>query len=136
MCTTGVAALWRPKHNMRAVLIVVTATDACADPEFIFPLTITVRSDEPDDAAGGGDGNTTGDVDGQDGYLTSVDIFDRLDWDANQQAYIGMIELRAERAGSSDGRKYTIGVVAFDSHGNPAFTSCCVVVPHDRRGRG
>ena len=110
---------------------VVTATDACDDPEFIFPLTITVRSDEPDDA-GSGDGMTTGDVDGQDGYTAPVDILGRLSWDGELGAYVGTIQLRAERAGSGDGRNYTIDVMAFDSQGNFTTTSCCVVVPHDK----
>jgi hypothetical protein len=41
--------------------------------------------------------------------------------------------LRAEREGNGVGRKYTIDVSALDSSGNQATTSCCVIVPHDKR---
>lgn len=136
MCTTDIASLWPPNHKMREIAIRVVATDACQDPDFIFPLAITVRSDEPDNATGNGDGNTTGDVNGQDGFAAPADILSNMTWDPVAQEYVGTIELRAERAGGGDGRKYTIDVTALDSQGNAAITSCCVVVPHDRRGGG
>jgi hypothetical protein len=134
MCTTSAAALWPPRHEMIEVQVIVTATDDCEYPDFVFPLVITCRSDEPDDAGGVGDGNTTGDVDGQDGFTAPVDIFGSMEWDSVNHRYTGTISLRAERDGTGDGRKYTIDVMALDSHGNAAITSCCVVVPHDRRG--
>jgi hypothetical protein len=52
---------------------------------------------------------------------------------ASQGAWIGTIKLRAERAGSGDGRAYTIDAMAFDSQNNVSLCSCVVVVPHDRR---
>ena len=134
LCTTSVASLWPPKHKMVEVSIIVAPTDACAEPEFIFPLFIFVSSDEPDNANGVGDGNTTGDVNGQDGFSAPVDILGQMTWDATALVYTGTILLRAERDGTQDGRKYTIDVTALDSQNNPAITSCCVVVPHDRRG--
>jgi hypothetical protein len=136
MCTTSVAALWPPKHNMRSVSLIVAATDACQDPDFIFPITVTVRSDESDNATGNGDGNTTGDVNSQDGFSAAVNVTGELTWNPVAEQYEGTIQLRAERAGSGDGRCYTIDVIALDSQGNAANTSCCVVVPHDRRGGG
>ncbi len=135
ICTTDVAVLWPPKHDMCEVTVKLSATDACQDPDFVFPLlSATVSSDELDDAIGDGDGETTGDVDGWDGHTVPASIYDRLSWDADEQAYIGTIELRAERAGDGDGRKYTIEFIVEDSSHNLATATCCVIVPHDRRG--
>jgi len=39
--------------------------------------------------------------------------------------------LRAERAGTGDGRVYTITYRAIDAAGNSAEASCVVTVPHD-----
>lgn len=136
VCVAQPSSLWPPNHRMKDIEITVSATDACDDPEFIFALQITVRSDEPDDAAGDGDGNTTGDVNGQDGYAAPVDVLSDMEWDEDLKAYVGTIQLRAERAGTGDGRMYTIDVVAIDSHLNEALTSCCVVVPHSRKHGG
>lgn len=134
MVTTDKALLWPPKHAMVPVEIVIVATDACADPDEILPITVTVRSDERDDAPGGGDGNTHGDVNGQDGYVAPVDVTGEFHYDEGTGLWTGTVRLRAERAGSGHGRKYTIDVQAMDSNGNASTTSCCVVVPHDRRG--
>jgi hypothetical protein len=135
LCTTDVAALWPPKHSMHAVQLVVIATDACADPEDVLPITVTVSSNEPDDATGGGDGHTTGDVNGMDGYGAPVDVTSSFSFNASLQRWDGTVLLRAERAGAGSGRKYTIDVSALDSSGNAATTSCCVIVPHDQRVR-
>ncbi len=132
-CTTSVAALWPPDHKMRDVQVVVRATDACIDPGAVLPLVVTVRSDEPDDAPGGGDGSTTGDVDGSDGYASPRNVTSKLTYQPSLGAWVGTVKLRAERAGSGDGRAYTFDVAAVDSAGNLAVTSCVVVVPHDRR---
>ena len=136
MCTTDVVALWPPKHNMKTVTLIVVATDECADPDFIFPLTVYVTSDEQDNANGVGDGNTTGDVNGQDGFSGPVDVTSMFTWNVDLTRWEGTIELRAERDGTMDGRKYTINVTALDSLGNIGDTSCCIVVPHDRRRGG
>ena len=132
-CTTDVAALWPPKHAMRSVTLVVTSTDACTNPSMILPITVQVSSSEPDDASGGGDGHTSGDVHGQDGYTAPVDVTSSFTYDALAGQWVGTVLLRAERQGSGNGRKYTIDVSAVDSAGNPATTSCCVIVPHDQR---
>jgi hypothetical protein len=136
MVTTDAGSLWPPNHGMRAVRIVVTATDPGIDPEGIIPLLVTVRSDEPDDAPGGGDGATIGDVDGQGAYSAAADItglfvFNPLLGEGG--AWEATIYLRAERAGSGDGRAYTIDATAFDNQSNFAETSCVVVVPHDKK---
>jgi hypothetical protein len=136
MCTTNIAKLWPPNHTMRPVQVIVTATDVCAAPEDILPIIVTVSSDEPDNAPGGGDGNTTGDVNGSDGYAAPVVVTGMLTYSATLEAHVGTIMLRAERAGSGDGRKYTIDVAAFDDDNNMNTASCVVVVPHDKRPGG
>lgn len=136
MVTTNIASLWPPNHTMRAVRVVVTATDATFNPGDIIPLVITVRSDEADDAPGSGDGNTVGDVNGSDGYGSTVNITPLFTFNpalGENGAWEAMINLRAERAAAGDGRAYTIDVTAIDSSLNFANTSCVVVVPHDRR---
>ncbi len=132
-CTTDIAALWPPKHAMVPVNLVVTAIDACSDPEEILPISVRVSSSEPDDANGSGDGNTKGDVHGQDAYAAPVVITSGFTYDAVNARWSGTVLLRAERNGTGPGRKYTLDVTASDSQGNAASTSCCVVVPHDRR---
>lgn len=136
MCTSDLAMLWPPNHDMRTVRLYIAGTDAVSDPRDFVLQSVTLRSDEPDDAAGNGDGATTGDVDGADGYAAPVNITARFTFDASigeRGAWVATVQLRAERAGSGDGRCYTIDVAARDSSGNPATTSCCIVVPHDRR---
>ena len=137
MVTTDVAALWPPKHDMRAVTCVITTSDVCENPDpTIIPLIVTVRSDEPDNATGVGDGNTAGDVNGQDGHASPVDVTSLFSFDAGvgaNGAWVATLQLRAERDGTADGRAYVVDVLAFDSFGNMVTTSCVIVVPHDRR---
>lgn len=134
LCTTDRVLLWPPQHAMVPVHVSVVASDACSDASEILPIVVRVSSNEPDDAPGGGDGHTLGDVNGHDGYAAPVDVTDELDYDPLTGTWTGTILLRAERAGSGNGRKYTIDVQAIDSSGNSSVTSCCVIVPHDRRG--
>ena len=134
MVTTDCAALWPPKHDMREVTIIIFATDTCEDPENVIPLIVTVSSNEPDNANGNGDGNTIGDVGGQDGHAGYVDVTSSFAYDVDLGAWIGTIQLRAERDGDGNGRAYTIDVSAWDTYNNIATTSCVVVVPHDKRG--
>jgi hypothetical protein len=82
VCTTDLAALWPPKHALQSVKLVVTATDACSNPGTILPITVRVSSSEPDDAPGGGDGATTGDVHGLDGYAHPVDVTSSFSYSA------------------------------------------------------
>lgn len=134
MITTDCAALWPPKHNMREVTLIIFATDVCENPENVIPLLVTVSSNEPDNISGNGDGNTIGDVGGQDGHAGYVDVTSSFTYDYDLGAWVGTIQLRAERDGAGDGRAYTIDVSAWDSANNIATTSCVVVVPHDKRG--
>lgn len=96
--------LWPPNHKMETIILDYTVTDNCGTPA----LVVEVTSNEPVD--GDGDGATT------------------PDWiviDANT------VELRAERAGSGDGRVYTISVSASDSGGGATVETIQVTVPPD-----
>jgi len=133
-CSTDLAVLWPPDHKMKTVEIRIKATDQCTDPNAIVIQSVTVRSDEPDDAAGCGDGQTTGDVHGADAFSNPLDITTLVTFDAIALEYRVTIQLRAERDRSVDGRKYTIDVVAVDGAENTGTTSCFVVVPQSRSG--
>jgi hypothetical protein len=107
---TPAAALRPPNHAMRAVHVGVTAIDVC-DPTPRLVLQSIVSS-EPDDAPGGGDGNTAGDI-RQASYGTAdVDVL-----------------LRAERQGGGPGRVYTLDYTATDASGNAAEGTTSVIVP-------
>ena len=93
------------------------APDAC-DPSPQVALASVVSS-EPDDAPGGGDGNTTNDIQGT---VLGTPDFDVL--------------LRAERAGNGPGRTYTIRYPAGDASGNIGVGQDVVIVPHDQGGVG
>jgi hypothetical protein len=64
--------------------------------------------------------------------ITAIYAFDP-DADENG-AWVATIQLRSERQGGGDGRCYMIDITATDSAGNPATSSCCLVVPHDQGG--
>jgi hypothetical protein len=78
-------------------VVEVTVTDIC-DPMPTFVLT-SITSDEPDN--GLGDGDTADDIQGD--ALGTADV---------------EFQLRSERAGGQDGRKYTIIYTAMDMSGN------------------
>jgi hypothetical protein len=73
-CTTDLAALGPPNHQMVEVGVFIEATDACTDPADLVLLEVIATSDEPDDAEGNGDGDSAGDTDGQDGFTAPVDV--------------------------------------------------------------
>jgi hypothetical protein len=100
--------LWPPNH--RLVSVAGEATDLCG------PFSVELESaasSEPDDAPGGGDGATLGDIAIGAG---------------------GSLELRAERDGRGDGRVYTVAFQATDASGNSTTQTFEVVVPHDLGG--
>jgi predicted extracellular nuclease len=100
-------SLFPPNHKYADVQATVTATDDFdSSPELTL---VSVTSDEPDDARGNGDGNTTEDI-----VIVDDDTF----------------RLRAERAGNGDGRVYTITYEAQDACGNTTTESATVSVPH------
>jgi hypothetical protein len=132
-CTTDLAALWPPNHGMVWVAVFVEATDDCTNPENLVLLSATVSTNEPDDAMGLGDGETTGDTNGSDGFTSPVDITSALSFNSTTRRYEGWIRLRAERDGNGRGRAYTIRAEVLDPKFNMGQSSCAVVVPHDRR---
>lgn len=126
-CSVSETTLWPPRHDMRSVRVVVVQSGACgtqAAPQLL------VSSDEPDDAHGGGDGHTTGDVNGSDGYASPVAI--PLTYSADDGGWITTVQLRAERSGQGDGRTYSIR--ATTPHHGRATTSATreIRVPHSR----
>jgi penicillin G amidase len=113
--TTVPASLWPPNHKMANVDVTVTAVDAC-DPHPSIVL-VSATSSEPDDAPGGGDGNTTGDIQGA--TLGTADF---------------QLLLRAEREADGPGRTYTLTYQATDASGNAGTSSGLVLVPHGVAG--
>jgi hypothetical protein len=99
--------LWPPNHKLAAVVATVVATDNCPG----VGVTLTgVSSDEPEN--GLADGNTAPDVAGAD--LGTVDL---------------EVLLRRERAGTGDGRTYTLTYTAEDGSENETSDSATVTVP-------
>jgi WD40 repeat protein len=106
--------LWPPNHRMVDVTVAIDAQDNCGTPAVQL---IEATSSEPDDAPSGGDGHTTGDI---------------------EAAEIGTpdtsIALRAERAGSGDGRVYTLVYEAVDTAGHSTQATTRILVPHSQNG--
>jgi hypothetical protein len=127
-CTATPGKLWPPDHRMVDVAIFLKATDQCTSPQDLL-VFCEVTSNEPDD--GTGDGEFTGDVNGDDGYSQPVPVM--LAYDADVDCFMGTVALRAERDGSESGRTYTIICDVWDFvDGNFTTADCVVVVPHDK----
>ena len=111
--------LWPPNHRMVAIHATVTLSGGCpaACPAPPAVILASVSSDEPDDANGGGDGNTPNDI--QDAAVGSAD-FD--------------LQLRAERDANGAGRHYEVGYVATDCFGSTAAASATILVPRNENG--
>ena len=99
------AVLWPPNHKMVNVTVDYTVSDNCGTPS----CSLAVVSSEPDN--GGGDGNTTGDIQVVDAHH---------------------LRLRAERSGQGPGRTYAITATCSDSGGGSSSTQTAVLVPHNR----
>jgi VCBS repeat protein/thrombospondin type 3 repeat protein/HYR domain-containing protein len=106
------SVLWPPNHEMVPVGVTWEARDAC-DPSPRVEL-VSIVSSEPDDAAGKDDGETLGDI--QDAAAGTSDT---------------EVLLRAERAGKSSGRTYTLTYRAVDAAGHVTPAVGVVMVPHD-----
>ena len=102
--------LWPPDHKLVEITATVVATDNCPGVTFVLD---SVTSDEPDNDIA--DGNTIDDIQGE--AIGTPDL-----------AFL----LRAERAGTMDGRTYTATYEAEDGSGNTASDSDTVEVPHDQ----
>ena len=103
------SVLWPPNHKYVSVNASIDTSDS-GDPSPSVDL-VSVTSNEPDNAPGGGDGNTTNDV-----VIVDQDTF----------------RLRAERNGNGTGRIYTITYRATDACGNTTVRSDTVTVPVHR----
>jgi len=99
--------LWPPNHGMMPVIVNVTASDICSTTTAC--KIVSVNSNEP--VNGLGDGDTA------------------PDWEINGNLEV---TLRAERAGTGNGRIYTITVQCTDASGNSATKDVVVTVPQSR----
>lgn len=112
--TIAQSLLWPPNHRMVDIEVLVSATDLCSTPALLLD---SVVSDEPDNAVGMGDGDTVDDIQGAD--VGSADF---------------QFQLRAERAGTGDGRSYAASYRAVDGSGNVAMATALSLVPHNVNG--
>ena len=96
--------LWPPNHSMRDVMVNYTATDNCPG----LNCVLSVTSNEP--VEGTGDGDTS------------------PDWVIVDNHHV---RLRAERAGSGNGRIYTVTTTCTDAAGNVTSKSTPVIVAHN-----
>jgi hypothetical protein len=112
-CSKAVASratLWSPDHRMVGPVSVINATDNT--PGTIMIETLSIYQDEPTSGLGSGD--------------TSPDAVINSD---------GTFFLRAERAGTGDGRVYHINFTATNASGGSCSGVVTVCVPHDM-GKG
>ena len=106
--SSGLGDLWPPNHKLVAGQI-SGLTDADGN---VVSISITgIRQDEP--VNGAADGNTSPDA--------TIGIG-------------GAFQVRAERAGTGDGRIYTITFTGSDGNGGSCSGSLFVGVPHDQGG--
>lgn len=99
--------LWSPNHRLTPIAIRANVTDNCS----AVTWTVTsIASDEPVNGTGEGDTEP--------------------DWAVTAPH---AVNLRAERAGSGDGRVYTISITARDTAGNSAAATTTVSVPHSQK---
>jgi len=102
-----------PNHRMVDVHASVSFAGChavCPGPPSIVLTSVT--SNEPDDAPGGSDGATTGDIQGA--------TIGAADFD---------LQLRAERISNGDGRRYEVTYTATDCFGSTSIGSGAVLVP-------
>jgi hypothetical protein len=107
--------IWPPNHQYSTIKVtdlVASVSDNCKG---VGSVRITkVTSDEPEDAAGNGDGNTNNDI------VIAGDC--------------KSVQLRAERDGNGNGRVYTITLQVTDASGNVGTATAKVTVPHAENG--
>jgi hypothetical protein len=103
------STLWPVNHKL-VLAAMVGASDVC---DAAPGVSVVVTSNEP--INGPGDGNTD------------------PDWIVVQNGDVWQIWLRAERAGPSSGRQYTITATVSDASGNVTTKSGVVTVPHDQK---
>ena len=112
--TLSPTVLWPAFHQLVTTTATVAASDLCGGTTV---LLASVTSSEPDDAPGGNDGKTIGDIQGA--AIGTADF---------------SFSLRAERDSRGAGRVYTVVYQAIDGSGNAASALATVTVPHDSGG--
>jgi hypothetical protein len=109
-CAATPRTLWPPDHRLVPITVTVKVTDGRSGPAGFTLASVT--SNEADDAAGSGDGATTGDI--QSFAVNTADVTGRL---------------RAERAMAGHGRVYTLTYAGRDAAGNQRTCATTVTVP-------
>lgn len=104
-------SLWPPNHKMKEVVINYDVDDNCSDAAHIT-TTLSIESNEPVNGTGDGD--------------TEPEDYKVID---NHT-----VLLRAERAGTGDGRIYTITITSTDACGNTTVRTTEVYVAHNITG--
>jgi hypothetical protein len=132
-CTISPQNLWPPSHRMVAVNLAIHAADeGTPSPVDLFAtLRVTIASNQPD--AGVGDGNTTGDVNGFDGFLQPVDVTSVFALNPVTGWFEGNVALRAESISSLGPRIYSIEASVSDEAGNRGTGRWGVGVTTDKR---
>ncbi len=127
--------LWPPNHKYRDITVEATVVKDPRDP-YAYAVdweVVNIGSNQPDNAPGVGDGNTTRDCFVEVGFTTDPDT---------GKGY-GVCRARAERCGDTAaqfgvGRTYTIVVRAYARGSEQTLVSersCEVYVPHDMSGK-
>jgi hypothetical protein len=104
--------LWPPDHKMINIAIAANATDNSGCP---VTINATVSSNEPISGLNSGDKSP--------------------DWTVpviNQSTGMINLQLRAERSGRGNGRKYTVTITATDCSGNVSTAKVKILVPKDQ----
>ena len=111
---TDPIVIWPPNHQYVSFVLsdfVLSVWDNCASLTINDVYITKATSDEPENAVGGGDGNT----------LDDIVIADDCK----------SIQLRKERQAGGNGRVYTIYLELDDGNGNTGSATCQVQVPHN-----
>ncbi len=121
--------LWPADHQYRSVTLSLTGDawrGAAPDPSVV--VTAVAESSEADDAPGGMDGRTSGDI-----RVTTADRRVLMSSNGSPQVVFDprsdFLQLRAERAPRGPGRTYSITVTATDAAGNQTTELVAVTVP-------
>jgi len=114
--TNGAISLWPPNHSYQMVTVndvVTSVIDNCDSSVGVGSVTIAkVTSDESEN--GNGDGETLNDI------VIAADC--------------KSVQLRAERAGTGNGRVYTLTFQVTDAAGNISTATAKVTVPKSQNG--
>ncbi len=105
--------LWPPNGEMVEIVIAANAND---DQDGLVTLSAAISTDEAESGLWGGDI-------GPDWTEPAI----------NQNTDTIILQLRAERDPSGDGRVYTITITAMDGSGNSSQAALNIIVPHDQR---